>query len=121
MAVETGNFLCESGAQITLLQAATWLFSFTVLMGSEKIKVMRSLKKNKIPKLNKCREVILFVTPTVCICVYMCHHRSPKRLLNQAVEKGKPLPSFHHSDGPGNAFIYPQIYDWESPLALIFC
>lgn len=65
--------------------------------------------------------MILFVAPTVCMCVCVCHHWPPKRLLNRTVEKGKPVPGFHRSDGPGNAFISAQIYHRESPLALILC
>lgn len=64
--------------------------------------------------------MILFVAPTVCMCVYECHHRSPKRLFNQTVEKGKPVPGFRHSDGPGNAFIPHRFITRKVPL-LSFC
>lgn len=79
------------------------------------------LTKREIPKLNQCRKVLLCIKPTMCIFVCVCYYRSPKRLLNQTAEKGKPVPGFHHGDGPGNFFISPQIYHWGCPLALIFC
>ena len=49
--------------------------------------------------------------------MYVCHHRSPNDHLNRG-EKEKP--GFYHSDGPGNAFIYLQIYDQKSPLCSHF-
>lgn len=118
--IHSPNPRSRSAADATPASSNLAVFVFiSVLVGDEKIKVMRSFKKKKNSKLNKCRKVIFFVTPTICMCVYVCHHRSPKRLLNQTVVKGKPVPGFHHNDGPGNAFISPQIYHWENPLALI--